>query len=94
MLFAFSETRMTFKSVFEISLEHPICQKSYWPRGRVLGGTSNLNSMLYIRGSRHDYDAWAKDGCDGWSYKEVLPYFIKSEDNQNEEYVKSGEFKG
>nr|KAG5712312.1 hypothetical protein BaRGS_023891 [Batillaria attramentaria] len=53
-------------------------------------GTSNLNSMLYIRGSRHDYDTWAEQGCEGWSYKEVLPYFIKSEDNTNEEYVKSG----
>lgn len=64
--------------------------RSFWPRGRVLGGTSNLNSMLYIRGSRHDYDDWARDGAEGWSYKEVLPYFIKSEDNQNDEYVKSG----
>ncbi|KAK7504904.1 hypothetical protein BaRGS_00003932 [Batillaria attramentaria] len=63
---------------------------SFWPRGRLLGGTSNLNSMLYIRGSRHDYDTWAEQGCEGWSYKEVLPYFIKSEDNTNEEYVKSG----
>ncbi|KAK7463910.1 hypothetical protein BaRGS_00038076 [Batillaria attramentaria] len=64
--------------------------RSFWPRGRLLGGSSNLNSMLYIRGSRHDYDNWAKMGADGWSYKDVLPYFIKSEDNQNEEYVKSG----
>ncbi|KAK7504981.1 hypothetical protein BaRGS_00004009 [Batillaria attramentaria] len=62
---------------------------SFWPRGRVLGGTSNLNGMLYIRGSRHDYNTWAEQGCEGWSYKEVLPYFIKSEDNTNEEYVKS-----
>nr|KAG5712314.1 hypothetical protein BaRGS_023893 [Batillaria attramentaria] len=52
-------------------------------------GTSNLNGMLYIRGSRHDYNTWAEQGCEGWSYKEVLPYFIKSEDNTNEEYVKS-----
>ncbi|XP_025103510.1 uncharacterized protein LOC112569801 [Pomacea canaliculata] len=64
--------------------------RSFWPRGRVLGGTSNLNSMLYIRGHRLDFDTWAEQGCDGWSYKEVLPYFIKSEDNQNEDYVKSG----
>ncbi|KAK7504982.1 hypothetical protein BaRGS_00004010 [Batillaria attramentaria] len=64
--------------------------RSYWPRGRILGGTSNLNSMLYIRGSRHDFDLWAELGAEGWSYKDVLPYFIKSEDNQNEELVKSG----
>nr|KAG5712316.1 hypothetical protein BaRGS_023895 [Batillaria attramentaria] len=64
-------------------------KRSYWPRGRILGGTSNLNSMLYIRGSRHDFDLWAELGAEGWSYKDVLPYFIKSEDNQNEELVKS-----
>ncbi|KAK7102208.1 hypothetical protein V1264_020463 [Littorina saxatilis] len=55
-------------------------QRSFWPRGKVLGGSSNLNSMVYIRGSRHDYDNWVKDGAEGWSYKDVLPYFLKSED--------------
>ncbi|XP_064610228.1 L-sorbose 1-dehydrogenase-like [Liolophura sinensis] len=65
-------------------------EKCRWPRGKVLGGTSNLNYMVYIRGSRHDYDEWAANGCAGWSYKDVLPYFLKSEGNQNEEYVKSG----
>ena len=49
------------------------------PRGRVLGGTSSLNSMLYVRGHRRDYDEWAALGCKGWSYKEVLPYFKRSE---------------
>ena len=52
-----------------------------------------MNSMLYIRGSRHDFDNWAEQGSKGWSYKDVLPYFIKSEDNYNDEYVKSGELK-
>ncbi|XP_052710371.1 glucose dehydrogenase [FAD, quinone]-like isoform X2 [Crassostrea angulata] len=57
-------------------------QRSIWPRGKVLGGTSSISHLHYIRGSRHDFDGWAKEGCQGWSYKDVLPYFIKSEDIQ------------
>ncbi|GAB4428431.1 MAG: GMC family oxidoreductase N-terminal domain-containing protein [Chloroflexi bacterium OHK40] len=53
-----------------------------WPRGRVLGGTSSINGMIYIRGSRHDFDEWAALGNTGWSYTEVLPYFTRSEDQQ------------
>eukprot|EP00918_Siedleckia_nematoides_P105965 GHVU01231304.1.p1 GENE.GHVU01231304.1~~GHVU01231304.1.p1 ORF type:complete len:598 (+),score=63.32 GHVU01231304.1:326-2119(+) len=65
-------------------------KKSYWPRGKALGGSSNLNGMIYIRGSRHDFDSWAANGCSGWSYEDVLPYFKKSENNQNPKFVKSG----
>ena len=55
----------------------------YWPRGRVLGGSSALNAMIYIRGSRNDYDAWRDEfGCTGWGYRELLPYFLRAEDNQ------------
>jgi choline dehydrogenase len=50
------------------------------PRGKVLGGSSCLNGMIYIRGHRSDYDAWAADGCEGWSYDDVLPLFKRSED--------------
>ncbi|HLN09497.1 MAG TPA: GMC family oxidoreductase N-terminal domain-containing protein [Xanthobacteraceae bacterium] len=51
----------------------------HWPRGRVLGGTSSINGMLYVRGSAADYDGWAQTGCRGWSYDECLPFFRKSE---------------
>ena len=54
---------------------------SYQPRGRVLGGSSSLNGMVYIRGHRKDYDDWAALGCHGWSYDDVLPYFRRSENN-------------
>ncbi|MEU1204606.1 GMC family oxidoreductase N-terminal domain-containing protein [Nocardia sp. NPDC005825] len=57
-------------------------RRVYLPRGRVLGGSSSINAMIYIRGARADYDGWAAGGADGWSYDEVLPYFLKSEDNE------------
>ncbi|XP_062140661.1 glucose dehydrogenase [FAD, quinone]-like [Drosophila sulfurigaster albostrigata] len=52
------------------------------PRGKVLGGTSSINYMIYNRGNRHDFDAWAQRGNHGWSYAEVLPYFLRSESSQ------------
>jgi len=64
-----------------------IDQSAVWPSGKCLGGTSSINHMTYLRGSRHDYDEWAMNGATGWSYRDVLPYFIKSEDNQNGAYV-------
>src|SRR5690606_23568713 len=58
----------------------------YWPRGRTLGGSSSTNAMIYIRGSRHDYDGWRDaHGCEGWGYEDLLPYFRRAEDQQRGE---------
>lgn len=54
-------------------------RRLYQPRGRVLGGSSSLNGMIYIRGHALDYDRWAMEGAPGWSYAEVLPYFRRLE---------------
>src|SRR4051794_26333312 len=66
------------------SFYEPACdgRRIFLPRGRMLGGSSSLNAMGYIRGNRADYDEWAAVGCDGWSYDEVLPYFKRAEDNE------------
>jgi choline dehydrogenase-like flavoprotein len=57
-------------------------RRVYLPRGKVFGGSSSINAMVYIRGNRADYDGWAAAGATGWSYADVLPYFRRSEDNQ------------
>jgi choline dehydrogenase len=58
-------------------------RRLYWPRGKVLGGSSAINAMCYCRGQRKDYDDWAAAGAAGWSFDEVLPFFVKSEDQEN-----------
>jgi choline dehydrogenase-like flavoprotein len=57
-------------------------RRVYLPRGRMLGGSSSMNAMVYVRGNADDYDGWAAGGAHGWSYRDVLPYFIRSEDNE------------
>ncbi|HZP77068.1 MAG TPA: GMC family oxidoreductase N-terminal domain-containing protein [Pseudolabrys sp.] len=56
-------------------------RKIYWPRGRVLGGSSSINGLIVIRGQREDYDHWAALGNPGWAFSDVLPYFVKLENN-------------
>jgi choline dehydrogenase len=58
----------------------------HWPRGRVLGGSSSINGMLYVRGNSADFDGWAQMGARGWSYDDVLPFFRRSE-----HYVQGGD---
>jgi choline dehydrogenase len=62
----------------------------YHPRGKMLGGCSSMNAMIYIRGNRDDFDSWAKNGAPGWSYEEVLPYFRRSEANSRGESTYHG----
>jgi choline dehydrogenase len=57
-------------------------RQRYLPRGRTLGGSSSVNAMVYIRGNRADYDEWAAMGHTGWGWDDVLPYFIRAEDNE------------
>jgi len=83
-----------FPAVFKSSLDWDLLgeqepglgnRRLYLPRGRVVGGSSAINAMIYLRGNRADFDGWAADGCTGWSYDEVLPYFRRGEDNERGE---------
>lgn len=66
----------------------------YHPIGRGLGGGMSINTLLYVRGNRRDYDGWAAQGNTGWSYEEVLPYFLKAENNQSFRGKGGNEFHG
>src|SRR5579883_1014221 len=63
-----------------------------WPRGKVLGGSSSINGLIYIRGQRQDFDLWRQLGNTGWSYEDVLPYFRRAEDQERgaDEYHGTG----
>ncbi|MCL4763502.1 MAG: GMC family oxidoreductase N-terminal domain-containing protein, partial [Burkholderiales bacterium] len=56
-------------------------RRIYWPRGRCLGGSSSINGLIYVRGQPEDYDGWAAAGNRGWGWRDVLPYFVRSEGN-------------
>lgn len=73
---------------------HLLNRKLYLPRGKVLGGSSSTNAMAYVRGNHQDYDDWAALGNRGWSAKDVLPYFVRHEDNadiHNDYHGRGGE---
>lgn len=69
-----------FRTVPQVGLNG---RQGYQPRGRTLGGSSAINAMIYVRGHRWDYDHWAELGNTGWSYEDVLPYFKRSENNED-----------
>jgi choline dehydrogenase-like flavoprotein len=71
-----------YDSEREPGLDH---RRVYLPRGKMLGGSSSMNAMVYIRGARADYDGWARDGARGWAYNDLLPYFRRSESNERGE---------
>jgi len=75
----FSHLYWNLESVPQASLAG---RRSFQPRGRALGGSSAINAMLYVRGHPSDYDGWAANGCAGWAWSDVLPYFRKAERNQ------------
>ena len=63
-------------------LYYQIFRRIYQPRGKVWGGSSSLNAMVYVRGHAYDYDRWEKEGAEGWSYADCLPYFRKSQTHE------------
>jgi len=57
-------------------------RRGYQPRGRGLGGSSSINAMIYLRGQPEDYDQWSAQGAQGWAWRDVLPYFLRAENNE------------
>ncbi len=87
LLVRFKSLNWSYETEPEPGLNH---RRLYWPRGRVLGGSSSINAMIYVRGHRSDYDDWAASGSPGWSWREVLPYFRRSQDQARGESTLHG----
>lgn len=81
-LVRFKSLNWNYETEPEPQLGH---RRLYWPRGRVLGGSSSINAMCYVRGHSSDYDDWARMGNDGWGWPDVLPYFRRAEDQSRGE---------
>lgn len=86
-----SQANWAFKTTPQTGLNG---RQGYQPRGKVLGGSSSINAMVYARGHQSDYDYWAEQGNPGWSYADVLPYFKKAENNERMFDAKNAEFHG
>lgn len=77
--------------LYETEVDHGSGDRKHkWPKGKVLGGSSSINGMLYVRGQSADYDGWAQMGARGWSWDEVLPYFRKSQNQERGECAAHG----
>lgn len=70
-------------AVMTVPQTHAAGRPLYWPRGKVLGGSSSLNGMIYMRGDKSDYDAWESAGAVGWNWETALPLFIRGEDHED-----------
>eukprot|EP00808_Paulinella_micropora_P000944 g73576.t1 len=70
----------------EVACRSMLDRRSNWPRGKCLGGSSAINYMAYVRGNAADYDGWRQQGCEGWGYEDVLPFFLKAEGNTSERF--------
>jgi choline dehydrogenase len=81
-LFTHKRLNWRFESEPEPELNN---RRMYQPRGKVLGGTSSINGMIYMRGNHADYDEWRQRGCEGWDWDSVLPYFRKAEHQERGE---------
>ncbi|SDH16050.1 Choline dehydrogenase [Pseudomonas flavescens] len=76
------KSRVFSWNYFSTPQQHLAGRSLHTPRGKVLGGSSSMNSMIYIRGDTSDYEGWQAAGCPGWGWQDVLPYFKRSEDNR------------
>ena len=79
LMIVFKSRNWAYQTVPQAGLDG---RKGYQPRGKTLGGSSSTNAMIYIRGHPSDYDGWAAEGNAGWAFKDVLPYFKRSENNE------------